>query len=66
MSNYIAEKYRTKQSILALDTEALKAYSDVIDLSIGDTDFVTDSRIIEAAMADAKRGCGYRKTPACL
>ena len=63
MSNYIAEKYRTKQSILALDTEALKAYSDVIDLSIGDTDFVTDSRIIEAAMADAKRGYTHYGDP---
>ena len=50
MREYIAEKYRGQKATLSLDTDALKAFDDVIDLSIGDTDFVTDTRIIHAAM----------------
>ena len=56
MREYIAEKYRGQKATLSLDTDALKAFDDVIDLSIGDTDFVTDTRIIHAAMEDAERG----------
>jgi len=41
---------------LALDTAALARFDDVIDLSIGDTDFVTDRRIIDAACRDACAG----------
>ena len=36
--------------------EALAKYSDIIDLSIGDTDFTTDEAIIEKAYLDAKAG----------
>lgn len=53
---HIARRHWQEGEGLALDAEALNRYSDVIDLSIGDTDFVTDSRIIDAAMADAKAG----------
>ena len=35
--------------------EQRKRYTDLIDLSIGDTDFVTDSRIIEAAHRDRRQ-----------
>lgn len=41
---------------LSLDTEALAKYKDIIDLSIGDTDFTTDESIINAAFRDAKAG----------
>ena len=56
MQKYIAERFRNAFSGLSLDTEALRRYSDVIDLSIGDTDFTTDRRIIDAAYADACAG----------
>ncbi len=40
-----------------LDVGALKQqYPDLINLSIGDTDFTTDGRIIDAAFEDAKKG----------
>ncbi len=56
MQKYIAERFRNAFAGLSLDTEALRRYSDVIDLSIGDTDFTTDRRIIDAAYADACAG----------
>ena len=56
MQKYIAERFRNAFSGLSLDTEALRRYSDVIDLSIGDTDFTTDRRISDAAYADACAG----------
>ena len=54
--NYIADRFAGLSDGLALDAEAVRRYPDLIDLSIGDTDFITDSRIIDAAMADARRG----------
>ena len=56
MRRYIARRYADCQSGLSLDTEALRRYPDVIDLSIGDTDIITDPRIIDAACADAHAG----------
>ena len=56
MRNYIAKRFQGSGAALSLDTEALAKYRDVIDLSIGDTDFVTDGAIIEAAFRDAKAG----------
>lgn len=57
MRNFIGKRFQ-KQSgpVLSLDTKALGKYNDVIDLSIGDTDFITDSAIIDAAFRDAKAG----------
>ena len=49
MKSYIAKRFQNISGGLSLDTEALSRYSDVIDMSIGDTDFITDSRIIDAA-----------------
>ena len=40
--NYIAKRFQNAGSGLTLDTEALAKYKDIIDLSIGDTDFITD------------------------
>ncbi len=54
--NYIAKRFQNAGSGLTLDTEALAKYKDIIDLSIGDTDFITDEGIINAAFRDAKAG----------
>ena len=56
MNQYIAKRFQHAGSGLSLDTEALARYSDIIDLSIGDTDFTTDEAIIEKAYLDAKAG----------
>ena len=56
MRKYVAELFQHCGGGLSLDTEALRRYSDVIDLSIGDTDFTTDRRVIDAAYADACAG----------
>ena len=63
MQKYIAERFRNASAGLSLDTEALRRYSDVIDLSIGDTDFTTDRRIIDAAYADACAGYTHYGDP---
>lgn len=56
MERFIAERFRSFGGGLALDTGAISKYTDLIDLSIGDTDIVTDERIINAAFRDAKAG----------
>ena len=56
MKRYIANRFQHASSGLSLDTEALAKYNDIIDLSIGDTDFTTDEAIIEKAYLDAKAG----------
>lgn len=53
---YVARRNKGKAAGLALDAEALARYDDIIDLSIGDTDFITDRRIIDAAYRDACAG----------
>ncbi len=55
-SKFIAKRFQTAKGGLSLNTEALRRYNDVIDLSIGDTDFTTDGRIIDAAFRDARAG----------
>ena len=54
--NYIAKRFQSAGTGLTLDTEALAKYKDIVDLSIGDTDFTTDEAIINAAFRDAKAG----------
>ena len=54
--SYIARRFQSSGAGLSLDTEALAKYKDIIDLSIGDTDFTTDESIINAAFRDAKAG----------
>ena len=56
MERFIAERFRSFGCGLALDTGAISKYTDLIDLSIGDTDIVTDEKIISAAFRDAKAG----------
>ena len=64
MRNVIAERFRSSGGPgLSLDTEALAKYDDIIDLSIGDTDFTTDSAIIDAAFRDARSGHTHYGNP---
>lgn len=63
-ASFIARRFRNTASGLTLDTDALARYSDIIDLSIGDTDFVTDEAIINAAFQDAKAGYTHYGDPA--
>lgn len=63
MKSFIARRFRTLVNGLSLDTEALRKYADLIDLSIGDTDIVTDERIIDAAFRDAKAGYTHYGDP---
>lgn len=63
IQNYIAKRFQHAGSGLSLDTEALSKYSDIIDLSIGDTDFTTDEAIIEKAYLDAKAGAHPLRRP---
>lgn len=64
MRNFIGKRFQVSSGpVLSLDTEALSRYDDVIDLSIGDTDFTTDSAIIDAAFRDAKRGYTHYGDP---
>lgn len=53
---FVAERFSKPKAKLALDPEALKKYNDIIDLSIGDTDIVTDKQIIDKAYNDALAG----------
>ena len=64
MRTFIAERFRSSGGPgLSLDTEALAQYDDIIDLSIGDTDFTTDSAIIDAAFRDARSGHTHYGNP---
>ena len=54
--NFIAKRFQSAGTGLTLDTAALAKYKDIVDLSIGDTDFTTDEAIISAAFRDAKAG----------
>ena len=54
--NFIAKRFQNAGTGLTLDTAALAKYKDIVDLSIGDTDFTTDEAIINAAFHDAKAG----------
>ncbi|MBE6910050.1 MAG: aminotransferase class I/II-fold pyridoxal phosphate-dependent enzyme [Ruminococcaceae bacterium] len=61
--SFIAKRFRAQSGGLARDSEALRRYDDVIDLSIGDTDLITDSRIIDAAFRDARAGYTHYGDP---
>lgn len=62
-NKFIAKRFQVQKGGLSLDTEALRKYDDVIDLSIGDTDFTTDGRIIDAAFRDARAGYTHYGDP---
>ena len=50
VKSYIAKRFQNSDAGLSLDTDALARYSDIIDLSIGDTDFITDDAIIDLSL----------------
>ena len=54
VKSYIAKRFQNSDAGLSLDTDALARYSDIIDLSIGDTDFITDDAIIDTAFREAR------------
>ncbi len=55
-AQFIAKKFQNLPQGLSLDQKTLEKYDDVINLSIGDTDFVTDQKIIQKAFQDAQNG----------
>lgn len=63
MRNFLAKRFSGAGNGFSLDTEALLKYGDILDLSIGDTDFVTDGAIIDAAFRDAKQGYTHYGDP---
>ncbi len=60
---FIAKKFQMMSAGLSMDADALNRFDDIIDLSIGDTDFVTDQRIIQKAFDDAKKGYTHYGSP---
>lgn len=63
MGSFIAKRFQMKPAGLTLNLEARRRYGDLIDLSIGDTDFTTDGRIIDAAFRDAHAGHTHYGNP---
>lgn len=61
--DYTALRFRDRSGALTLNTAALEKYNDIIDLSIGDVDHVTDHEIINAAFEDARRGYTHYGAP---
>ncbi|MBL1223669.1 pyridoxal phosphate-dependent aminotransferase [Enterococcus sp. BWR-S5] len=56
-SSKIAKRHQQPAENILMDIATLaKQVPDLIDLSIGDPDLITDERIIDAAFADAKAG----------
>ena len=54
---YIAKRYWKEQTTAMGQSDVVaKSFDDVINLSLGDPDLITDEGIIDAAFADAKRG----------
>ena len=55
--NFVAKRFSaTKETPMQKAADAMTAFDDILNLSIGDSDFITDERIIDAAFADAKKG----------
>lgn len=54
---YIAKRYWKGQSTAMGQSDVMAtSFSDVINLSLGDPDLITDERVIDKAFADAKAG----------
>ena len=62
--NYIAKRFQQcRRGSDARHRGAAQSIQDIIDLSIGDTDFITDEGIIDAAFRDAKAGYTHYGDP---
>lgn len=54
---FVAKRWQTTgETAMQKAGDAMARFDDMINLSIGDTDFITDTRIIDGAMRDAKAG----------
>ncbi len=54
---YIAKRYwKDRETAMGKSDVMAKSFNDVIDLSLGDPDFITDSAIIDMSYQDAKAG----------
>lgn len=55
--NFLAEKYlKSGSNPMSETAELTKKFDDIIDLSLGDPDIITDENIIESSFNDAKKG----------
>lgn len=55
---FLSKRYwNSKETAMSESGKLTNEYSDLINLSLGDPDLITDERIIDAAMNDAK--CGH-------
>ena len=64
MRDLVARRFaHARDSVMAAAAAEKRTYPDLIDLSIGDTDFTTDERITRAAMADALAGHTHYTDP---
>ncbi len=53
---FLAHKYKGNENNLMSETANLKnKFEDIIDLSLGDPDIITDKSIIQTAFKDTKR-----------
>ncbi|MEG0803955.1 MAG: pyridoxal phosphate-dependent aminotransferase, partial [Pygmaiobacter sp.] len=54
---HIAKRFwKSEATAMQAAADQMSAYDDIINLSIGDTDFITDERITRGAMEDALAG----------
>lgn len=54
---FLAHKYKGNENNLMSETANLKnKFEDIIDLSLGDPDIITDKSIIKTAFKDTKKG----------
>jgi aspartate/methionine/tyrosine aminotransferase len=54
---FIAKRYwNSATTAMGASTDLAAKYDDVINLSIGDPDYITDKRVIKAAFEDAEKG----------
>lgn len=63
MKQILAQRFQGSAMNPMADAMKKEDWPDLIDLSIGDTDFVTDERITRAAMADALAGHTHYTDP---
>ena len=64
MRNFIAQRFQQcQENAMAAAAASKYSYTDLIDLSIGDTDFATDARITRRAMEDALAGHTHYTAP---
>ena len=61
--SYLAQRFQHSQQGFSLNAALLAKYPDIIDLSIGDPDPITDAQVIDTAFQDAKAGYTHYGDP---